>query len=97
MTLEKEIWKIDRIATKARKNINSLSHRLHKKVMKRFEYLEKEPFDNVIKAQGKENIYRGRIGNYRFYFIPHFTPRLIEIVLFDHKSNIKRKTIQKLQ
>lgn len=69
---------------------------MHEKVIRRLECLEKDPFDTVVKAEGKENIYRGRIGDYRFYFRAHFTLRLIEIVLFEHKSNIKRKTIEKI-
>jgi mRNA-degrading endonuclease RelE of RelBE toxin-antitoxin system len=96
MTSEIKTWKIDKIANKAKRNINSLSSKYQNKVIDRFERLEKNPFDNVVKAEGKENIFRGRIGNYRFYFRVNFTQSLIEIVLFDHKSNIKRKTIQKL-
>lgn len=96
MTSNKEIWKIDKIANKARKNINALSINFHHKVIQRFENLEKKPFDNVVKAEGKENIYRSRIGSYRFYFRVYFKSRTIDIILFDHKSNIKRKTIQKL-
>jgi mRNA-degrading endonuclease RelE of RelBE toxin-antitoxin system len=96
MTSEREKWKIDKIANKARRNINALSPELHEKVIRRFECLEKDPFDNVVKAEGKENIFRGRIGDYRFYFRVYFTSRLIEIALFDHRSNIKRKTIEKI-
>ena len=48
------------------------------------------------KAQGKKNIYRGRIGDYRYYFRIFPESKSIEIVVFDHRSNIKKKTIQKL-
>jgi mRNA-degrading endonuclease RelE of RelBE toxin-antitoxin system len=96
MTSERKKWKIDKIANKARRNINALSSKLQEKVIRRFECLEKDPFDNMVKAEGKENIFRGWLGDYRFYFRVYFTSRLIEIVLFDHKSNIKRKTIEKI-
>ena len=48
------------------------------------------------KAQGKKNIYRGRIGDYRYYFRIFPESKSLEIVVFDHRSNIKKKTIQKL-
>jgi len=96
MTSKRERWTIDKIANRASKNISSLDLKLHEEVIRKLSDLENNPFDNVRKAEGKRNIYRGRIGDYRFYFRVDFQLKLIDIVLFDHKSNIKRKTIQRL-
>jgi len=54
MNSESKPWKIDKITNKARRNINALSPKFHEKVIKRFECLQKKPFDNVVKAEGKE-------------------------------------------
>ncbi len=97
MNTKTEKWKINKFANKAKKNINALSSDLHQKVIRQLENLEKKPFGNVVKAEGKENIYRERIGSYRLYFRVDFRTKSIEIILFDHKSNIKKKIIQRLK
>ena len=96
MTSNRKRWTIDKIANRASKNISSLDLKLHEEVIRKLSDLENNPFDNVKKAEEKRNIYRGRIGDYRFYFRVNIQSKLIDIVLFDHKSNIKRKTIQRL-
>ncbi|UCC41848.1 MAG: hypothetical protein JSV96_14230 [Candidatus Aminicenantes bacterium] len=65
--------------------------------MKRFESLQDNPFKGDIKkAHGKKNIYRARIGDYRFYFRTFPESKSIEIVVFDRRTHIKKKTIHRI-
>jgi len=62
-------WIIEKIANKARRNIDALTLEFQEEVIRRFDRLEKNPFENDIKKiSGKKNYYRGRIGEYRYYF-----------------------------
>jgi len=89
-------WVVSKIAKSAKRNIDNLEFK--EQVIKRFECLQDNPFEGDIKkAKGKKNIYRGRIGDYRYYFRIFLESRSIEIVVFDHRSNIKKKTIQRLK
>ncbi len=97
MASPRKNWIISDIARSAQKNIENLNIKLQEKVVIRFESLEKDPFlGDVKKVKGKKNIYRERIGDYRFYFklIPH--SRQIHILLFDYRGRIKKKSIQRL-
>ena len=81
-----------------KKNIDNLEFEFKEQVIKRFECLQNNPFEGDIKkAQGKKNIYRGRIGDYRYYFRIFPESKSIEIVVFDYRSNIKKKIIQRLK
>lgn len=74
MTSQRNNWVISDIAKSAQSNIKNLDIKFYEKVIIKFECLEKDPFlGDVRKVKGKKNIYRERIGNYRFYFklIPH--------------------------
>ena len=97
MVSPRKNWIISNIARSAQTNIENLNIKLQEKVFIRFESLEKDPFlGDVRKVKGKKNIYRERIGDYRFYFklIPH--SRQIHILLFDYRGRIKKKSIQRL-
>ena len=98
MTSERRKWVIEKIANRAKKNIYALSVEFQEEVIKRFNHLEKNPYKNDIKKiLGMKNYYRGRIGEYRYYFRTFPESRSIEILLFEHRSNIKKKTIQRLK
>ena len=97
MTSKRKKWVINKIAKSAKRNIDILEFEFKKHVIKRFECLQDNPYEGDIKkAQGKKNIYRGRIGDYKYYFRIFPESKSIEIVIFDHRRNIKKKTIQKL-
>ena len=69
MTWKKKRWTISKISKSAKRNIEGLELEYKEQVIKRFESLQGNPFKGDIKkAQGKKNIFRGRIGDYRFYF-----------------------------
>ena len=98
MTSEGRKWVIEKIANKARRNIDAFNLEFQEEVIKRFDRLEKNPFENDIKKiSGKKNFYRGRIGKYRYYFRTFPQSKSIEILLFEHCSNIKKKTIQRMK
>lgn len=98
MGSQKENWVISKIAGSAQINIEKLDLKFQEEVINKFECLEINPFlGDIQKIEGKKNIYRGRIGKYRFYFkiIPHL--RHIHILLFEYRGRIKNKTIQRLK
>ena len=98
MTSKRKRWVVSKIAKSAKRNIDNLEFEFKEKVIKRLERLQDNPFEGDIKkVKGKKNIYRGRIGDYRYYFRIFLESKSIEIVVFDHRSNIKKKTIQRLK
>ncbi len=61
------------------------------------EALELNPYGcDIKKIKGKTNIFRGRIGNYRYYFRLISSLKSIEILLFETRGNIKQKNIQRM-
>ena len=98
MSSKRRKWIIEKIANKARRNIDALTLEFQEEVIKRFDRLEKNPFqDDIKKISGKKNYYRGRIGEYRYYFRTLPESKTIEILLFEHRSSLKKKTIQRLK
>jgi mRNA-degrading endonuclease RelE of RelBE toxin-antitoxin system len=61
------------------------------------EALELNPYGcEIKKIAGKTNIYRGRIGKYRYYFRLISSLKSIEILLFETRGKIKQKNIQRM-
>jgi mRNA-degrading endonuclease RelE of RelBE toxin-antitoxin system len=68
-----------------------------KEVLLQLEALEKNPLQGGIKKiEGKKNIFRGRSGDFRYYFRLLPKSNSIEVLLFDIRGSIKQKKIQKL-
>lgn len=98
MSSKRRKWVIEKIANKARRNIDALPLEFQEEVIKRFDHLEKNPFeDDIKKISGKKDYYRGRIGEYRYYFRTFPLSKTIEILLFEHRGSVKKKIIQKLK
>jgi mRNA-degrading endonuclease RelE of RelBE toxin-antitoxin system len=94
---DRKRWTIKKIASSTYHNILSLDIKYQELVEKKLGSLQDNPYEGDIKKiQGKKNIYRGRIGDYRFYFRTFPESKSIEILLFEHRSDIKKKTIQRL-
>jgi mRNA-degrading endonuclease RelE of RelBE toxin-antitoxin system len=90
-------WTITRIARTAAAKIESLDPELQEQVLLRLDELQANPYQgDVKKIQGKFNIYRLRIGEYRLYFRLIPESRTIETLLFESRGAIKKKTIQRL-
>ena len=97
MTSKKERWVISKISNSARKNIETLDIKVQEKIISRLEHLQENPFGGEVrKVQGKKNIFREKVDDYRLYFRIIPKSRTIEIVLFDYRGKIKKKTIQRL-
>ena len=98
MASQRKNWLISEIARNAQINIENLDLKSHNEVIKKFECLEINPFlGDIQKVGGKRNIYRGRIGKYRFYFKIIPQSRHIHILLFEYRGRIKDKIIQRLK
>jgi len=98
VTSQEKKWTVSKIANSVKKEIENLDLKLQEEIIKNFECLEYNPFlGDVKKIKGKKNIYRKRIGEYRFYFktIPQLNN--IHILLFNYRGKIKDKTIQRLK
>jgi mRNA-degrading endonuclease RelE of RelBE toxin-antitoxin system len=94
----KSEWKITKISNIARKNIEALDSNSQKTLLSHFNELQKSPFHKDIKkVEGKKGIYRGRMGEVRYYFRIIVETNSIEILMVDFRGQIKRKSIQRLK
>ena len=90
-------WRISKIANVARRSIESLDLESQEKILTELEVLQADPFSGDVKRiKGKKDIYRLRSGRFRIYFRIIPSSRLIEILLFDQRSAIKDKNVQRL-
>jgi len=89
---------IRKISNSARKNIEDLDYEDQQKIIARLESLQENPFKGEVKkVKGKENIYREKIDNNRLYFRIIPESKTIDILLYDYRGRIKKKTIQRLK
>jgi len=92
-----ESWRISKIANEARRAIESLDLDTQDRILTELEGLQANPFlGDVKRIKGKKDIYRLRSGRFRIYFRMTLLSRSIEILLFDQRSAIKDKNIQRL-
>ena len=97
MTSPGESWRISKIANEARRAIESLDLDTQDRILTELEGLQANPFlGDVKRIKGKKDIYRLRSGRFRIYFRMTLLSRSIEILLFDQRSAIKDKNIQRL-
>jgi len=54
-------------------------------------------YNILLKYSQWQEVQRGDEGDYRYYFRIFPESKSIEIVVFDHRSNIKKKIIQRLK
>ena len=98
MASQEKKWTVSKIANSVRKEIENLDLKLQEEAIKNFECLEYNPFlGDVKKVKGKKDLYRKRIGEYRFYFRTIPQSNNIHILLFKYRGKIKTKTIQRLK
>ncbi|TFG54501.1 MAG: hypothetical protein E4H35_07335 [Candidatus Aminicenantes bacterium] len=97
MTSPAVSWRISKIANDARKTIESLDLEKQERILIKLESLQADPFlGDVKKVKGKKNIFRLRVEDSRIYFRLNISIRSIEILLFDHRGQIKDKSIERL-
>ena len=98
MASRKSEWKITKISNSARRHINTLDSSSQMALIGQFDRLQENPFRiNIKKVEGKKNIYRGRLGDIRYYFRISSEIKSIEILMVDSRGQIKRKSIQRLK
>jgi len=95
--LQEKNWRIKRVARGARKYLDRLDLEQYEKLLIKIECLEFDPFlGDIRKVQGKDDIYRLRVDDYRVYFRVCISDRSIDLLLINHKAAIKERTIQRL-
>lgn len=98
MASRKNEWKITKISNSARKNIEALDSNSQKTLLNHFEKLQDNPFNKDIqKVEGKKYIYRGRMGDIRYYFRIISETKSIEILMVNFRGQIKKKSIQRMK
>jgi len=89
---------IRKISNSARKNIEDLDYEDQQKIIARLESFQENPFKGEVKkVKGKENIFREKIDDNRLYFRIIPESKTIDILLYDYRGRIKKKTIQRLK
>ena len=97
MVSRQKNWPIKRVANSAKKSIERIELKAQRQILIKMECLEYDPFVcDICKVQGRENIYRMRVDDYRVFFRLCQDDKSIEVLLIGHKSSIKEKTIQRL-
>ena len=98
MASRRNEWKITKISNSARKNIEALDSNSQKALINNLDALQNNLFQQDIKKiEGKKNIYRGRVGDVRYYFRMIGETKSIEILMVDSRGQIKKKSIQRLK
>lgn len=77
-----------RLAKQAFKNLEKFPKKEQEKIYVILEGMKGNPFLGDIKLmQGEENLYRRRVGNYRIYFRPIKSLRVLDIPLIERKHS----------
>lgn len=98
MASGKSEWKITKVSNSARKNIEALDSNSQKALIRNLVALQNNPVQlSIKKVEGKKNIYRGRLGDIRYYFRISSETKSIEILMVDSRGRIKKKSIQRLK
>jgi mRNA-degrading endonuclease RelE of RelBE toxin-antitoxin system len=98
VVLPQKNWHVKRVANSAEKSLHKIDLKIQRKILIKIECLEYDPFIcDICKVQGRDNIYRMRVDDYRVFFRLCQSDKTIEILLtIGHKLRIKEKMIQRL-
>ena len=89
---------IGKISNRARKNIEDQDYEEHQKIIARLKSLQENPFKGEVKkVKGKQNIFREKIDDNRLYFRIIPESRTIDILMYDYRGRIKKKTVQRMR
>ena len=79
-------WEV-RVSKKVRRRIQRLPPKERGRVFAVFRELQMDPWSgNIEKIQGKDDLWRRRMGNYRIFYSPRAMGRFVEI------KNVERRT-----
>ena len=77
-----------RLAKQSFKNLKKFPDKERKRIFAVLEEMKTDPFSGDIKLmQGEDNLYRRRTGNYRIYFRPLKSDRILDIPLIERKQS----------
>ncbi len=80
-----------RLSKRAAREIRSLGSLVKKRVVSRLEELAEDPFPRgVVKLQGRDGVYRVRVGDYRILYEILTSERLVLVEKIDHRSGVYR-------
>lgn len=97
MAFPKERWRITKVAHSAKRRFDKLNSEIKATLLDGMERLALDPHEgNVRKIQGKDDIYRLRVDDFRIYYRLCPRDKSIEILLIDNKAGIKAKKIRRL-
>lgn len=78
-----------RLSKRADRELDSLESAIKDRIFSRLEELSQDPFPRgVVNLQGREGVYRVRVGDYRILYEVFTIDRLVLIEKIDHRSRV---------
>jgi mRNA interferase RelE/StbE len=78
-----------RLSKRAIRELGSLDSIVKRRVVSRLEELAEEPFPRgIVKLQGRDGVYRVRVGDYRILYEVLTGERLVLVEKIDHRSEV---------
>jgi mRNA interferase RelE/StbE len=78
-----------RLSKRAAKELRTLDSATKRRIVSRLEELGEDPFPRgVVKLQGRDNVYRARVGDYRILYEVLTAEKLVLVDKIDHRSGV---------
>jgi mRNA interferase RelE/StbE len=78
-----------RLSKRADRELDSLGSVIKGRIVSRLEELGEDPFPRgVAKLQGREGVYRVRVGDYRILYEVFTSERIVLVEKIDHRSRV---------
>lgn len=78
-----------RLSKRADRELDSLGSVMRGRIISKLEELSEDPFPRgAVKLQGREGVYRVRIGDYRILYEVFTSDRLVLVEKIDHRSRV---------
>ncbi len=78
-----------RLSKRAVRELGTLDQIMKKRILSRLEELGEDPFPRgAVKLQGRDNIHRVRVGDYRVLYEVLSTERLVLVDKIDHRNGV---------
>lgn len=78
-----------KLSKRAVRELESLDEVMKRRVVLKLEELAEDPFPRgVVKLQGRDGVYRVRVGDYRILYEVVATERMVLIDKIDHRSGV---------
>lgn len=77
------------LSKRANRDLDSLGPALRRRIVLRLEELGEDPFARgTVKLQGRDNVYRVRVGDYRILYEVLSSEKIVLVEKIDHRSTI---------